>query len=71
MIPSSDYKLSETLFRNYDKSGPRYTSYPTADRFDAAFTEQTYIDYVAQQTSSKANPPLYNYVHLPFCESLC
>ena len=30
--------ISESLIRQYDVSGPRYTSYPTADRFVEAFT---------------------------------
>jgi oxygen-independent coproporphyrinogen-3 oxidase len=29
--------FSEDLIRRYDVSGPRYTSYPTADRFVEAF----------------------------------
>ncbi len=30
--------ISEELLRRFDVSGPRYTSYPTADRFVEAFT---------------------------------
>ncbi|HEY2928755.1 MAG TPA: coproporphyrinogen III oxidase, partial [Albitalea sp.] len=29
--------LSEALLRRFDTPGPRYTSYPTADRFVEAF----------------------------------
>ena len=67
-----DIEFSEELIRRFDKLGPRYTSYPTADRFNAEFTEQTYIDYLAQRNAATGkNPPLSIYVHLPFCESLC
>jgi oxygen-independent coproporphyrinogen-3 oxidase len=67
-----DIEFSEELIRRFDKLGPRYTSYPTADRFNAGFTEADYIAYLAQRNNpSTNNPPLSIYVHLPFCESLC
>jgi oxygen-independent coproporphyrinogen-3 oxidase len=66
-----DIEFSEELIRRFDKLGPRYTSYPTADRFNAEFTESSYISYLAQRNASTSNPPLSVYVHLPFCESLC
>jgi oxygen-independent coproporphyrinogen-3 oxidase len=67
-----DIEFSEALIRRFDKLGPRYTSYPTADRFNAEFTESSYISYLAQRNrAGQANPPLSIYVHLPFCESLC
>src|SRR5690606_18497002 len=59
--------------RRFDHSGPRYTSYPTADRFRSGFDEHAYLGYLAQRTGAQpgTNPPLSVYVHLPFCESLC
>jgi len=70
-LPSTDMELSEELVRKFDKLGPRYTSYPTADRFHSAFTEQTYRGYLDQRAGRTSNPPLSIYIHLPFCESLC
>lgn len=67
-----DIEFSETLIRRFDKLGPRYTSYPTADRFNAEFTEHSYIQYLEERKEGAShNPPLSIYVHLPFCESLC
>ena len=67
-----DIEFSEALIRRFDKLGPRYTSYPTADRFNAEFTEHSYIQYLeARKSGANQNPPLSIYVHLPFCESLC
>ena len=65
--------ISESLIRQYDVSGPRYTSYPTADRFVEAFTAQDYIQALEQRRSgaSALALPLSLYVHIPFCESLC
>jgi oxygen-independent coproporphyrinogen III oxidase len=66
-----DIEISEELIRRFDKSGPRYTSYPTADRFNGEFTDESYHTYLEQRAGNTNNPPLSVYVHLPFCESLC
>jgi oxygen-independent coproporphyrinogen-3 oxidase len=55
----------------YDVSGPRYTSYPTADRFVEAFTQDAYMLALEQRRAIAATQPLSIYVHIPFCESLC
>ncbi len=60
-------EISEALIRRFDSLGPRYTSYPTADRFNDQFTELSYFKYLGQKTSA----PLSIYVHLPFCASIC
>jgi len=70
-ITLSEIEISEALVRRFDASGPRYTSYPTADRFRYGFSEQTYINYLAQRAGREDNPLLSVYVHLPFCEKLC
>ncbi|CAN4272824.1 HemN Coproporphyrinogen III oxidase and related Fe-S oxidoreductases [Methylophilaceae bacterium] len=61
---------TETL-KKYDVSGPRYTSYPTADRFIEAFTQDAYMLALEQRRAIAATQPLSIYVHIPFCESLC
>src|SRR5512133_2191523 len=73
MTESAAEPISESLIRQYDVSGPRYTSYPTADRFVEAFTSQDYIQALEQRRSGAAALllPLSLYVHVPFCESLC
>jgi len=65
--------ISEDLLRRFDVSGPRYTSYPTADRFVEAFTADDYQQALSQRRSGAAamTLPLSLYVHIPFCESLC
>ncbi len=60
----------ETL-KKYDISGPRYTSYPTADRFVEAFTQEAYMSALEQRRAMTSTQPLSIYVHIPFCESLC
>lgn len=66
--------LSEALLRRFDTPGPRYTSYPTADRFVEAFGPAD-CERALQQRAAGASPagsaPLSVYVHVPFCESVC
>jgi oxygen-independent coproporphyrinogen-3 oxidase len=65
--------ISEELLRRFDVSGPRYTSYPTADRFVEAFTAEDYGQALKLRSSGAMGrgQPLSLYVHIPFCESLC
>ena len=65
--------VSPDLLRKFDLNGPRYTSYPTADRFVEAFTEDAYLQALGQRRvgASASSLPLSLYVHIPFCESLC
>jgi oxygen-independent coproporphyrinogen-3 oxidase len=65
--------ITTDLLTRFDVPGPRYTSYPTADRFVEAFGEG---DYIAALEARRDGPsvkalPLSLYVHIPFCESLC
>ena len=65
--------ISEELIHRFDVSGPRYTSYPTADRFVEAFSVEDYTQALKLRRAGGAvmTLPLSLYVHIPFCESLC
>ncbi len=65
--------ITPELLARYDIAGPRYTSYPTADRFVEAFGENDYVAALEQRSNGRAGQvlPLSLYVHVPFCESLC
>ena len=65
------HTISDDLLRRFDIPGPRYTSYPTADRFVEAFTEQDYVQALEQRKVGSMALPLSLYVHIPFCESVC
>jgi len=60
--------FDESLVRKYDGFGPRYTSYPTADRFHDRFTAAQYVDALTSRTTGA---PLSLYVHIPFCNTIC
>ena len=65
--------VTRELLERFDVPGPRYTSYPTADRFVEAFGARDYELALEQRRSGPAALalPLSIYVHIPFCESLC
>jgi oxygen-independent coproporphyrinogen III oxidase len=59
----------QDLIKQYDLSGPRYTSYPTAPQFRDSFSEAEFHAAVAK--SNRSGKPLSLYFHIPFCETLC
>ena len=65
--------ISTELLQRFDVPGPRYTSYPTADRFVDAYGEAQYVQALDQRRlGARAHAvPLSLYVHIPFCASLC
>jgi oxygen-independent coproporphyrinogen-3 oxidase len=63
--------IDPVLIRKYDVSGPRYTSYPTADRFVEAFGDADLEQWLARRNIGGFVQPLSVYVHLPFCDTLC
>src|SRR5512147_270891 len=66
--------LDPALVLRLDRPGPRYTSYPTADRFTTQFGEAEYrvalerTNAVSERTGDR---PLGVYIHLPHCERIC
>jgi oxygen-independent coproporphyrinogen-3 oxidase len=66
-----DFVIDTDLLRRYGGNGPRYTSYPTADRFVDAFDATAYRHWLANRTIGGFKRPLGLYVHVPFCDTLC
>jgi len=69
LIPSVEFDAA--LVRKLNQMGPRYTSYPTADRFTGDFGAAQYRAAVGRLDALGERAPLSLYVHIPFCESLC
>jgi oxygen-independent coproporphyrinogen-3 oxidase len=63
--------FNPALIRRFDVNGPRYTSYPTADRFVDAFTAEAYRHWLGRRTVGGISRPLSLYVHIPFCSTIC
>jgi oxygen-independent coproporphyrinogen-3 oxidase len=74
VVSQDQVLLPESLLRRLDVPGPRYTSYPTADRFVEAFGADAYRQALRQRVGGGlvgGAAPLSLYVHIPFCESVC
>ena len=65
------FAIDLDLIRRLDRNGPRYTSYPTADRFVEAFGPAAYRSWAAKRNIGGIRRPLSIYVHLPFCSTIC
>ena len=64
--------FDETLIRRFDINGPRYTSYPTADRFGPEFGADAYRERLEQRRDdARDRKPFSLYFHLPFCSTIC
>ena len=68
-LPSVEFDAQ--LIRKLNQVGPRYTSYPTADRFTAEFGYRDYLQAVTGARARSNTHPLSLYIHIPFCESIC
>ncbi len=62
-------KFDLDLIKRYDKSGPRYTSYPTALELHEGFGDAEYRRQI--EKSNAAGGPLSLYFHIPFCDTVC
>ena len=65
------FEVDLDLIRRLDRNGPRYTSYPTADRFVDTFGVDAYKQAAARLNVGGAHRDLSLYVHLPFCNTIC
>ena len=69
-----DFIFDPQIIKRFDISGPRYTSYPTADRLIEAFDAPAYTSWLQRRVISSVGAvsrPLSLYVHVPFCNTIC
>lgn len=59
------------LLQRFDVPGPRYTSYPTADRFKKDFGADDFCRILEQRGEKRPDAALSLYVHIPFCANVC
>ena len=59
------------LLQRFDVPGPRYTSYPTADRFTKEFGAEDFKKVLNARGTGENTADLSLYVHIPFCANVC
>ena len=66
----ADLVFDEALIQRFDVNGPRYTSYPTADRFADSFGLPEALHYLKERAENPKRA-LSLYFHIPFCSTIC
>jgi oxygen-independent coproporphyrinogen III oxidase len=62
--------VTPELLAEYDRPGPRYTSYPTVPEWSREFKDSGYRKALTRAAQSP-NDSLCMYVHIPFCRRKC
>ncbi len=70
MQSPGDLEIDPSLIERFGGRGPRYTSYPTADRFSPGFDPARYTQALLER-AGRRQAPLGLYLHIPFCRSIC
>ncbi|MET0266903.1 MAG: oxygen-independent coproporphyrinogen III oxidase [Duganella sp.] len=68
---ASAVEFDAAIISKLSQSGPRYTSYPTADRFQPDFGYSQFLEAVAGLRLRRSQRPLSLYIHIPFCNTIC
>ncbi|MBK5915379.1 oxygen-independent coproporphyrinogen III oxidase [Rhodocyclus purpureus] len=69
--PVANVVFDPDMLRRFDVNGPRYTSYPTADRFVEAFGADAYTAWLGKRNIGGVKKQLSLYFHIPFCNTIC
>ncbi|MBP6814954.1 MAG: coproporphyrinogen III oxidase, partial [Burkholderiaceae bacterium] len=67
---SNELVIDHELVERFGGRGPRYTSYPTADRFQPRFEPANYTQALLER-AGRRGAPLGLYMHVPFCRTIC
>jgi oxygen-independent coproporphyrinogen-3 oxidase len=68
---TDNFVFDPDIIRRFDVNGPRYTSYPTADRFVEAFDSDAAELWLGKRNIGGITRPLSLYFHIPFCNTIC
>ncbi|MBF0296797.1 MAG: oxygen-independent coproporphyrinogen III oxidase [Magnetococcales bacterium] len=66
-----EVRFDRALIEKYDRSGPRYTSYPTAPHFHEGFGVEAFRQEIRLSEAEQPSRPLSLYLHIPFCDTVC
>lgn len=71
MTNISKLDFDRELIERCQTNAPRYTSYPTADRFTFEFNQDSQIAQIKSTFDDNFNQQISLYIHIPFCNTLC
>ena len=64
-------EFDRELIERCQANAPRYTSYPTADRFNLNFGKNEQVKLITEVFDPEFNQGVSLYIHIPFCNTLC
>lgn len=67
----STIEFDRELIVRCQTNAPRYTSYPTADRFTFEFDLDKQLEQISKVFTSDFAEQISLYIHIPFCNTLC
>jgi oxygen-independent coproporphyrinogen-3 oxidase len=70
-MSSDTLHFDPQIINRFDINGPRYTSYPTADRFVESFNADAAGNFLGHRALGASRQPLSLYFHIPFCNTIC
>lgn len=71
MMNFRQIEFDRELIERCQTNAPRYTSYPTADRFSLDFGVNQQLSQMKQVFTPEFNQAVSLYIHIPFCNTLC
>jgi len=71
VLPVPAAEFDERLIDRNNRPVPRYTSYPTLDRFSESFDYGDYLQAIAGLRTRGVMQPLSLHLRIPFCASSC
>ncbi len=70
-IHAASPQIDAALLGRFDRSGPRYTSYPAAECFDVTFDANAYRAALRSRNNTPGAKALSLYIRAPCCDALC
>jgi oxygen-independent coproporphyrinogen-3 oxidase len=71
MTQATAVMFDSDRMRRFNREGPRYTSYPTAQQFGTGIAPNAFEWAAATSCGARTRQPLSAYIHIPFCFTPC
>lgn len=71
-MTTPNFTFDRDLIEKCQSNAPRYTSYPTADKFNTSYTGITQLSQINNVFNvARVSDKISLYIHIPYCNTLC